>query len=62
MKRYRKLAGIAGATTVVGFLCYDAYKCIKILRKPLDTAFMTKKAEFIFIPVSFETANQNKSK
>jgi hypothetical protein len=51
MKKYRKFFGIAGASAILGFAVYDACKCVNVLRRPLNTQFMNKKAEYIFIPV-----------
>lgn len=51
-KKYAKLLGIIGASTVVGIAVYDFCKAYKILRKPINSNFMQKKSEYIYILVS----------
>lgn len=53
MPKYKRLLGIAGASTVLGIAIYDSYRCLQFLRKPLSSNFMSKKSEYIYIKVRF---------
>lgn len=45
----KKCCGIIGASAALGLIVYESYKCAKILRKPLNTNFMSRRCEFIYI-------------
>lgn len=49
----RRLCGILGASTVLGLAIYDSYRCLGRLRKPLNTKFMTRRCEYIYVPHDF---------
>ena len=42
------VAGVSAAT--LGFVIYDSYRCVQRLRKPLNTNFLTRRCEYIYIP------------
>jgi hypothetical protein len=47
----KKCCVLLGVSAAVGFTAYDSYKCVKILRKPLNTGFLNKsgRCEIIYI-------------
>lgn len=49
MSKRIKLA--ATGVTVIAFGCvvYDGYRCVQRLRKPLNTNFLNRRSEYIFI-------------
>lgn len=49
-KHVKRWCGLLGASTVLGLAIYDGYHCVKRLRKPLNTKFMTRRCEYIYLP------------
>ncbi|CRL02310.1 CLUMA_CG015381, isoform A [Clunio marinus] len=45
----RWCGGILGASTLIGLAFYDSYRCVQRLRRPLNTNFLTKRCEYIYI-------------
>lgn len=52
MSRRTKLA-VLGASAVFGLVAYDSYRCVQRLRKPLNTNFLNRRCEFIYIPHNY---------
>lgn len=52
MSRRSKLL-VLGASAVLGLAVYDGIKCVQLLRKPLNTNFLNRRCEYIYIPHNY---------